>query len=67
VEQGTNMLVGTDPQAIATAAAAVLDGGGKAGRSPEYWDGRCAERIAAHLAGWLAARESGRGRAVEGA
>ena len=27
----------------------ILATGGKAGRVPEYWDGRCAERIAAHL------------------
>jgi UDP-N-acetylglucosamine 2-epimerase (non-hydrolysing) len=58
VERGTNTLVGTAPEAIAAAAAAVLDGGGKSGRVPEYWDGRSAERIAAHLAGWLAAREA---------
>ncbi|MDX9885078.1 non-hydrolyzing UDP-N-acetylglucosamine 2-epimerase [Thauera sp.] len=53
VEQGTNTLVGIDPQAIVGAARRVLDTGGKAGRIPEYWDGRCAERIAAHLHDWL--------------
>ncbi|MFU2485973.1 non-hydrolyzing UDP-N-acetylglucosamine 2-epimerase [Thauera sp. WH-1] len=53
VEQGTNTLVGIDPQAIVAAAEQVLATGGKAGRVPEYWDGRCAERIAAHLHDWL--------------
>ncbi|HRP22879.1 MAG TPA: UDP-N-acetylglucosamine 2-epimerase (non-hydrolyzing) [Thauera sp.] len=53
VEQGTNSLVGIDPQAIVAAAEQVLATGGKAGRVPEYWDGRCAERIAAHLHDWL--------------
>ncbi|GHT92361.1 UDP-N-acetylglucosamine 2-epimerase (non-hydrolyzing) [Betaproteobacteria bacterium] len=57
VDQGTNTLVGVAPQAILAAAANVLEHGGKAGRVPEYWDGRCAGRIAAHLDGWLAARE----------
>ncbi|MDR3212614.1 MAG: UDP-N-acetyl glucosamine 2-epimerase, partial [Azoarcus sp.] len=57
VAQGTNTLVGTHPEAIVTAAAAVLDGGGKAGRVPEYWDGQSARRIAAHLAAWLAAHQ----------
>lgn len=57
VEQGTNTLVGVDPAALRDAADAVLEGGGKRGRVPEYWDGRAAERIAAHLAAWLSARE----------
>ena len=58
VEQGTNTLVGIDPAALRDAADAVLEGGGKRGRVPEYWDGRAAERIAAHLAAWLGERES---------
>jgi UDP-N-acetylglucosamine 2-epimerase (non-hydrolysing) len=59
VEQGTNTLVGIDPQAIVAAVRSVLDTGGKAGRIPEYWDGRCAERIAAHLHDWLLRNEAG--------
>ena len=53
VDQGTNTLVGIDPQAIVAAARSVLDTGGKGGRIPELWDGRCAERIASHLHDWL--------------
>lgn len=45
IEQGTNLLVGTDPGEIERAAAEVLAGGGKAGRRPELWDGRASERI----------------------
>ena len=58
VEQGTNTLVGIDPDALAKAAGGVLADGGKRGRVPEYWDGRTAERIASHLAGWLESREA---------
>lgn len=58
VEQGTNTLVGRDPAALQRAVEAIVAGGGKRGRLPELWDGRCAERIAAHLAGWLRAPHS---------
>lgn len=57
VEQGTNTLVGIEPQALIEAADAILAGGGKRGRVPELWDGRTAERIAAHLADWLQRHE----------
>lgn len=59
VEQGTNTLVGIEPQALIVAADAILNGGGKRGRIPEFWDGRTAERIAAHLASWLDMHERG--------
>ncbi|RMD80218.1 MAG: UDP-N-acetylglucosamine 2-epimerase (non-hydrolyzing) [Gammaproteobacteria bacterium] len=55
VEQGTNTVVGTEPARVVEAAAEALDGGAKAGRIPELWDGRAAERIAAVLAAELAA------------
>lgn len=56
VEQGTNTMVGRDRAAILCGVAEILGGGGKSGRVPELWDGRAAERIASHLAGWLLAR-----------
>jgi UDP-N-acetylglucosamine 2-epimerase (non-hydrolysing) len=56
IEQGTNTLVGRDRGAIERAVDEILAGSGKRGRVPELWDGRAAERIAAHLAGWLARR-----------
>jgi UDP-N-acetylglucosamine 2-epimerase (non-hydrolysing) len=58
VEQGTNTVVGRDPGAISRAVDAILAGKGKRGRVPELWDGRAAERIAAHLAGWLVHRHT---------
>jgi UDP-N-acetylglucosamine 2-epimerase (non-hydrolysing) len=56
IEQGTNTLVGRDRARIVRLAEQIAATGGKRGRIPELWDGRAAERIAAHLAGWLAAR-----------
>ena len=56
IEQGTNMLVGGDRSRIESAVDDILAGGGKRGRVPELWDGRASERIAAHLATWLALR-----------
>lgn len=53
VEQGTNTLVGIDPQALLAEVDDILRHGGKRGRVPELWDGRAAQRIAAHLARWL--------------
>jgi UDP-N-acetylglucosamine 2-epimerase (non-hydrolysing) len=53
IAEGTNTLVGPHPAAIRTAFTEILDHGGKAGRIPEYWDGRAAMRIAHHLQSWL--------------
>ncbi|MFP5409244.1 MAG: non-hydrolyzing UDP-N-acetylglucosamine 2-epimerase [Gammaproteobacteria bacterium] len=53
IAEGTNTLVGPDPDAIRAAFNEVMAGGGKAGRIPEFWDGRAAMRIAHTLKGWL--------------
>ena len=45
VDEGTNTVVGTDPDAIRSAVDTVL-GQGVAPRRPELWDGKAAERIA---------------------
>jgi len=54
VEQGTNTLVGRDRGRILELIDEILATGGKRGRMPDLWDGRAAERIAAHLARWIA-------------
>jgi UDP-N-acetylglucosamine 2-epimerase (non-hydrolysing) len=54
VEQGTNTVVGRDHDLIIATVGNILQTGGKRGRVPELWDGLAGERIAAHLAHWLA-------------
>lgn len=49
VDEGSNVLAGTDPTAIVGAARSILRGEGKRGRRPHLWDGRAAERIVAVL------------------
>ena len=44
-EEGTNTLVGTDPEVIVSEARRVLAGAGKSGRRPALWDGLAAERL----------------------
>ena len=50
VDEGTNVLAGTDPARIVAEARKVLCGEGKQGRRPHLWDGKAAERIVAVLA-----------------
>jgi UDP-N-acetylglucosamine 2-epimerase (non-hydrolysing) len=45
IEQGTNHLVGLDPERIVAAARRVLSGPPSPGRVPDLWDGRAAARI----------------------
>ena len=56
VSEGTNTVVGSDPDRIEAAVNAVLANGGKNGRRPELWDGQAAQRIAAVVSEWLAQR-----------
>jgi UDP-N-acetylglucosamine 2-epimerase (non-hydrolysing) len=54
VEEGSNVLAGTDPEKIMLEARKVLRGEGKQGRRPHLWDGKAAERIVEVLARELA-------------
>jgi UDP-N-acetylglucosamine 2-epimerase (non-hydrolysing) len=46
IAEGTNEVVGTDPDRIAAAADRVLHGDARRGRRPALWDGRAGERAA---------------------
>jgi len=46
VTEGTNTIVGCDPALIESTALEAINGNGKAGRIPEMWDGKTAQRIA---------------------
>jgi len=50
VDEGSNVLAGTDPATIIACARQILRGEGKRGRRPHLWDGHAAERIVAILA-----------------
>jgi UDP-N-acetylglucosamine 2-epimerase (non-hydrolysing) len=49
ISEGTNSLIGTNPEAMLRAAGQVLRGPRRAGRSPALWDGHAAQRIVAIL------------------
>ena len=53
VDEGTNTVAGQDPARIMAIFDDIMRGGGKAGRVPQYWDGKAAERIADILAAWM--------------
>jgi len=53
IDEGTNVLVGTDPGKILAAATAALRGDHR-GRVPDLWDGHAAERIVTALTRRLA-------------
>jgi UDP-N-acetylglucosamine 2-epimerase (non-hydrolysing) len=50
VDEGSNVLAGTDPGVIVREARKILRGEGKQGRRPHLWDGKAAERIVDVLA-----------------
>jgi len=45
VTEGTNRLIGTDPARLQVHLKEIMESREKAGRVPEYWDGRAADRI----------------------
>ena len=55
IDQGTNVLVGTDLQRIEDCVLQALAGKWKVHQTPPGWDGAAAERIEQELAEWLGA------------
>ena len=53
VEEGSNTIVGSNPEKIKSCFNDIMHSGGKAGRTPEYWDGKAAERISDVVGDWL--------------
>lgn len=53
ITEGTNTRVGLDAAKIRASVGDLMTGHGKAGRQPEYWDGKAAERIGSDLQRWL--------------
>ena len=49
ITQGTNELIGTNPQKLIPALKTLFDGGWKKGSVPHLWDGKTAGRIIKHL------------------
>ncbi len=49
VSEGTNTVVGTDPEAILRVAGEALERRGKQGRQPALWDGHAGERVVGAL------------------
>lgn len=49
IEEGTNVLAGTDPARLIALAREAVDGRGKRGRRPVLGNGASAQRIVSHL------------------
>ena len=63
VDEGSNVLAGTQPEAIIAAARAAIRGESRRGRRPALWDGKAALRIVEVLAAKLV-RLDGPDRAI---
>lgn len=59
---GSNLVVGRNKSAATRAVWDCIFNGGRRGRAPDLWDGKAAERIAQHMAVFLAARRNAKER-----
>ena len=60
VSEGTNTIVGVDPDLIVSEANRAIEGQGKAGRTPALWDGKTSDRIAEVFRAWWTRRTTAR-------
>ena len=59
VTEGTNTIAGQSSDKILNIYRDVMTTGGKAGRVPEFWDGKAAERVTGVIKEWLASKHLG--------
>jgi len=59
IQEGTNRLIGNDPETVARSAREILGGDVPKGKIPRFWDGRAAERIFRILKIYLGMEKSG--------
>lgn len=57
ITEGTNILVGSSPDALYAEMTKLMKGKSKKGRVPELWDGKAAERITQVILRYFEARE----------
>lgn len=56
ITEGTNVLVGTDPQEITASLEQIMAGNAKPGVRPKLWDGAASERVVDVIAAWARTR-----------
>ncbi len=50
IDEGTNILIGKDLEKLSIELGKIIDGNGKKGSIPKYWEGKASERIAKLIA-----------------
>lgn len=53
VDEGTNTIVGSNPELIYSLFSEIMQTGGKSGQVPELWDGKASLRVVSVLLAWL--------------
>lgn len=58
IDEGTNILAGTDPEEIYNKTLQVINGNNRKGKRPKYWDGAAAERIVTIISDCILGRKT---------